>query len=283
MWRKVTVVFCGLLLFGLAGLAGPVEVYLEVLDSEPGFWQYRWYNEDFGWTHQIPREVTRHNLLEATLTVRAHDVDFSSGEVDLIYADGDLLGLLEGWGSTWHSTSFALTDLEGLLGDGLLDVFLDIDAALGYWAVTIGESTLEVLYRKVNPRLRIVSLDLPAGGGGAVGKPGGRVEIVIGNLGTERYVGPCTIDAGLAYSRLWIPEWCTVFDTHDVGMIDLMPGETLRVSFDLDAVPESIYELFRERLDTVWTGYTDTDSADYVGFVVQFDGLPPQVDYGPLN
>ena len=285
MWRKAAMVFLGLLLIGVAVMAGPVEVYVQVLDSETGFGEYRWYNEDFGWLHEIPRDVTRHDLLEATLTIDAYDVDLSD-EVDLVYADGGLLGPLQGWDDTWFATSFDLDDLDALLGDGLLNVFLDVDATHNWskWAVTIGKSTLEVLYRKVNPKLRIVSLDLPAGGGGAVGKPGGRVEIVIGNLGTERYVGPCVIDAGLAYSKLWVPEWCTVFDTYDVGMIDLMPGETLKVRFDLDAVPEATYELFRERLDTIWTGYEDTDPDDYVGFVVQFDWpLPPQVDYGPLN
>lgn len=284
MWRKAAVGFCGLLLLGLMGTARPVEVYLQVLDSEPGFGEYRWFNEDFGWTHSIPRDVTRHHLLAATLTVRAYDVDLPYGEVDQVYADGGFLGNLQGTGSSWASTIFDLADLGGLLGDGILDVFLDIDATHGYWAVTIGQSSLEVLYRRVKPKLRIVSLDLPAGGGGAVGTPGGRVEIIIGNLGTERYVGPCTIDAGLAYSRMWVPEWCTVFDTHDVGPIDLLPGRTLKVSFDLDAVPEAVYDLFRERLDTVWTGYADSDPKDYVGFVVQFDQpLPPQVDYGPLN
>ena len=284
MWRKVCVAVCGLLLVGLAGAARATEVFVQVLDAEAGFGQYLWYDEDFGWTHLVPRDVSESHLIDATLTIEAEDID--AGEVDLIYADALLLGALQGANGIWSLTSFSLIDDLDLLIDGQLDVFVDIDSEHNerWWAATIGQSILEIIYRPESPKLRIRSLSLPAGGGGAEGQPGGMVEVVLANLGAKRYVGPCTIDAGLAYSRQWIPEWCTVFDTHDAGIIDLMPGEAVALTFPLDEVPADLYDLFRSRLETMWTGYEDTDpDYDYVGFVVQFNGLPPQVDYGPLD
>ena len=70
---------------------------------------YRWYNGDWGWTHNgISGSAT-----SATLNISAWDVDAASGEVDLIYAYDNgvktLLGSLAGADDKWAHTTFTLS------------------------------------------------------------------------------------------------------------------------------------------------------------------------------
>ena len=109
---------------------------------------YRWYNNDWGWTHtlsfSVPGPIT---ILGATLEIEAWDVDVT--EVDSITGDGISLGALdEGYSDTWHTTSFNLGPAAlAALADGTFNMFMDIDQ-LGYqyWAVTLRKSTLIVDY-----------------------------------------------------------------------------------------------------------------------------------------
>jgi hypothetical protein len=118
---------------------------------------YRWHKNDWGWTHTFnPSEFPDITINWATLDIYAFDADF--GEVDLIQADGALLGQLEGSPEdSWHLTTFNLDALalDELL-DGVMNVWMDIDAEQPgpqgpYWAVALGSSTLTVDYDVVIP------------------------------------------------------------------------------------------------------------------------------------
>ncbi len=91
--RVVLLVLVGMIVTGGICLATPVTVE-QILDSEPGFDQYRYANGDFGWTHTLGAGILPAWLLaDATLTIRAWDVDYASGERDRVTAEGTLLGI----------------------------------------------------------------------------------------------------------------------------------------------------------------------------------------------
>ncbi|MBN1857987.1 hypothetical protein JW848_02140 [Candidatus Bipolaricaulota bacterium] len=281
MGRVICLLLVGVLAIGAACLAVPVIVE-QVLDSEPGFGLYLWFDDDFGWTHTLEDGVSPTWLFgAATLTIKANDVD-SPREQDLIYADGGLLGALFGSTGTTTETTFTIADLASLVGDRAVSIFLDIDSTNGNWAVTILESVLRYRYMLPRAHVDIESLDAPVGAGGATGAPGGEVQIAILNSGAATYIGPCEVFAGLAYTTSWLPEAVTIFDTFDAGIVELVPGVPLTLTFPLAAVPPALLDLFHTRLADVWTGYEDDDPRDYVGFFVRFDGLPTVVDYLPL-
>jgi hypothetical protein len=111
---------------------------------------YRWWDEDWGWTHGGVDPVTS----GAQLLISAYDVDTDSSdpEVDLVYAWEDtaaawvLLGSLQGFGSQWAYTTFTLSSAfydEVVAG---LKVWIDIDSTHSYdnWAVTLAKSVVTV-------------------------------------------------------------------------------------------------------------------------------------------
>jgi hypothetical protein len=164
--RKIFILTC--LVLALGGTAQALQTIdtQDWTDAEPGAYflpdgtapktgtpplylpYYRWYNNDWGWTHtvtfSVPGPIT---ILGATLEIEAWDVDDT--EVDKITGDGIGLGALdEGYSDTWHTTSFTLGPAAlAALADGTFNMFMNIDA-LGYtyWAVTLRKSTLIVDY-----------------------------------------------------------------------------------------------------------------------------------------
>ena len=129
----------GVLLAGLSGAvaqAGPIDVvqaptlYFVPTDGQKyddGYW--RWYNEDWGWTHGGVDAPT----LSATLLLSAFDVDLDSGDIDNVYAwlngTKTLLGHLDGNDDVWAFTSFNL-DINIWSADLVagLKVWIDIDS-----------------------------------------------------------------------------------------------------------------------------------------------------------
>jgi hypothetical protein len=169
--KKLLMIFTlAVLLLVIGSRAQAGITYVDVVDSsdgQPDTWflpsggnpygdhYYRWYCQDWGWTHTFnPLEYPEVTVNSATLEINAYDVDF--GEVDTIDADGISLGQLEGVGdSSWHVTTFTLDSpaLDELL-DGNLDIWMDIDADFPQgpaWAVTLASSTLTVDYDVILP------------------------------------------------------------------------------------------------------------------------------------
>lgn len=114
---------------------------------------YRWYNEDWDWTHTFIPDCGPGNncaLVSVTLDIRVYDQDPS--EVDNIYVDGTFVGpIAAGLNNAWTVTSF---DLLNALGPTMFDtdfdlvVWMDIDVEPPYpnWAITIDWSKLTVEY-----------------------------------------------------------------------------------------------------------------------------------------
>lgn len=130
-------------------------VYTQTIGNAPGMGEYRWYNQDFGWTHTF--DISDACILWSDLSIYAWDVDYdaSDGERDLIYGDGQYLGALYGYNGVWHTTTFTVP--ISLISDGVLNVWLDIDSthSTDCWAVTIGSSTFRVGYTLKTKKLRI--------------------------------------------------------------------------------------------------------------------------------
>jgi len=107
---------------------------------------YRWYNQDWGWSHDT---IVSGDIVDsinwATLEIKAYDVDPS--EVDKIYADGVLLGQLVVGDGVWKTTTFNL-DAAALaqLMDGTVNITMNIDATGTSYAVTLKSAKLTVDY-----------------------------------------------------------------------------------------------------------------------------------------
>jgi PKD repeat protein len=129
----------------------PSESYVttQTIGDAPGMDEYRWFNQDFGWTHTF--DACCKEIKNVKLRLRAWDVDVAGGEVDKVYADGVYLGDLEGAGSDWSITDFDID--QALLADGVLNIWVDIDATneQTWWAVTIDWSRLRVRWDWLPP------------------------------------------------------------------------------------------------------------------------------------
>jgi len=109
---------------------------------------YRWYNEDWGWSHN----AIGGSITSATLNISAFDVDYDApdGERDGIYAKDNgswtFLGYLSGGNDIWQFTNFTLgSNFYDDIASGL-EVMIDIDSTHNYqnWAVTLAKSSLSV-------------------------------------------------------------------------------------------------------------------------------------------
>ncbi|MCL0041952.1 hypothetical protein M1N12_02685 [Peptococcaceae bacterium] len=124
----------------------------QTIDRAPGMHQYRWFNQDFGWTHTIELPPGK-KVGAASLRITAWNVDWGVEpywEHDLVTADGFELGVLTGANTTTSTTTFILPVpvLKALQEDGKIEVFVDIDSNHNFyrWAVTIKRSELTVFY-----------------------------------------------------------------------------------------------------------------------------------------
>jgi hypothetical protein len=156
--KKLIIIFALAVLFlAVSSRTQAGITYVDVVDAGSGqsgtyFDQYRWWNNDWGWTHTFsPPEFPDVTINSATLEIYAYDVDYD--EIDLVEGDGLPLGQLEGAGeNSWHTTTLNLDALalDELL-DGTMEIWLDIGSIPAgqegpYWAVTIKSSTLTVDY-----------------------------------------------------------------------------------------------------------------------------------------
>lgn len=157
MKKLLVVVMCCMLVlcFSVAVKAGTSDVkesptpYFVPSDSLKGSSPYyRWYGEDWGWTHGAISETIDSS---ATLSISAYDVDYDSGERDKIFAwDTDAsswvwLGYLTGVNNAWsYGSVFTIpTSLYNEIGLGL-QVWMEIDSTDDGWAVTLAKSVLTV-------------------------------------------------------------------------------------------------------------------------------------------
>lgn len=142
----------------LFGTFSPANALVDVVEFDTGYFvpdeastysdpYYRWYNQDWGWTHT----AIGGSFTTAELFISAWDVDAPS-EVDNIYAyDGAtqvLLGSLNGLDGAWGYTTFDLMSYAGHdftddIASGL-KIWIDIDSthSYDYWAVALAKSVL---------------------------------------------------------------------------------------------------------------------------------------------
>jgi len=122
--------------------------YNQTITDAWGMQEYRWWDEDFCWTHAlaVPDGMTP---IMATLAIQAYDVDNPGPpdpEIDVISADGTALGELTGSSNTNSTTTFNVP--PAALADGEVDVCIDIDSthSSDNWAVTVLSSTLSTAW-----------------------------------------------------------------------------------------------------------------------------------------
>ncbi len=119
---------------------------------------YRWWNEDWDWTHTFsPPAPAPVSIISATLAIEAWDVDPGPyPEIDKIYVGTDsagiFLGDLNDLDDVWSTTSlpFPASTFANLM-DGTINIFMDIDSThnLDFWAVTLQSSALTVTYEPI--------------------------------------------------------------------------------------------------------------------------------------
>lgn len=118
--------------------------FTQTIGNATGMDEYRWYDEDFCWTHTFSAPGA--TILDINLTIRAWDVDYTQGERDTISVDGNDLGDLQGSDGTWSETTFSVS--PSALADGNMQVCIDIDSTNNNdtWAVTVDWSKIDVEY-----------------------------------------------------------------------------------------------------------------------------------------
>lgn len=145
----------------LGNTANAIISAIDVVQSPTGFFTpndgvklsapyYRWWDEDWGWTHSGTPFSGVASITSASLSLSAYDVDWPSGQVDNVYAYDNgvktLLGKLTGQNNTWSYTTFVLgPEFYDDIQNGL-QVWLDIDSTHNYdnWAVSLAKSVVEV-------------------------------------------------------------------------------------------------------------------------------------------
>lgn len=109
---------------------------------------YRWYDGDWSWTHDAIAGAS--TATSISLNISAFDIDWASGEIDVIYAYDNgvktYVGTLTGLDDTWSYTTFDLTSNFFDDVEAGLQVFIDIDSTHNYndWAVTLAKSVISV-------------------------------------------------------------------------------------------------------------------------------------------
>ncbi len=173
---RVLVLVCCLLSAASIANAAFVVVTDQAQAPEGYFWDgvnpvnpgmepvYRYSDEDWGWDHDWTAPAGNLGIVSATLAIDAFDVDDNDGfypEIDRIYGDGNLLGNLDymeagdpdGYNNEWHVTTFDLSGLLAMLGDGHLNVLMDIDVTAPDtgWALTLRSALLSITYLMPDP------------------------------------------------------------------------------------------------------------------------------------
>jgi hypothetical protein len=153
MKKLVLLIAVGMILvFGTLAYAAPA---VDVIQSPTGYFvptdgqkydspYYRYYDGDWGWSQNaVPGSFT-----SATLSISAWDVDYNSGERDVIYvgtsyASKTFVGYLVGADGAWAYTDFDVTAYLPMITSGLY-VWMDIDSVNdeNTWAVSLAKSTL---------------------------------------------------------------------------------------------------------------------------------------------
>lgn len=124
------------------------EYFVDVDANKYNSPYYRWWDEDWGWTH----DAIAGSFTSIVLDISAFDVDWSFGERDIISIwdgsswlnFGDLAGANDIWAFTTIDLSgFAWAEAQVNAG---LQVAMDIDATHNYdfWAVTLAKAVLTV-------------------------------------------------------------------------------------------------------------------------------------------
>ncbi|MDH5611252.1 MAG: PEP-CTERM sorting domain-containing protein [Gammaproteobacteria bacterium] len=125
------------------------EYFVDVDANKYNSPYYRWFNQDWGWTHN----AIAGTFTSISLDISAFDVDWPS-ELDMISVwDGATwatLGDLSGGSDIWSFTSFDLSGFawaEAQVNAGL-QVRVDIDSGntsgFNNWALTLAKATLSV-------------------------------------------------------------------------------------------------------------------------------------------
>jgi hypothetical protein len=86
--------------------------------------------------------------INATLTIRAYDVDYGDGERDQVYINGYVLGNLTGSGGTWSETLFPVDpSFLDSSGQQLIQIDVDITSGIPYWYVIVDWGELALIPR----------------------------------------------------------------------------------------------------------------------------------------
>jgi len=115
-WGKLCAAICFVLAVSWLALAGNTYTnnFANIEVSEPDW-------------HEFVIHVDQASGSSATLTIRAHDVDEESGELDEVYINGQFLGYLSGTDGTWSTTSFNITSDVVYGADNTIRVWIDPD------------------------------------------------------------------------------------------------------------------------------------------------------------
>jgi hypothetical protein len=113
---------------------------------------FRFYNEDWGWTHTFSPANPAQSIVSAALEIEAYDVDIALDEYDVLYVDGTNVGVLQGSNEAWSTTTLNLpASTFNDLMSGTVQVQMDIDSThkFRYAATSARSAKLIIRYEPI--------------------------------------------------------------------------------------------------------------------------------------
>jgi len=156
----------------------------------------------------------------------------------------------------------------------------DADFSIHISTVRVEYGLPRSCHRLASNPLTVTSSDTAEDGSEASGE---LIERTVLHTGQQDSAGPCLVQAGLAYSRSWVNERDTVFDTYRNDALEIPAGGTITLTFPLQQVPEDVLTLFSSRLATLWSDDVDDEpDVDSIGLVFCVGSFYEAVAYLPL-
>jgi hypothetical protein len=165
--KRIPVVVAACLVLAAAGAQGAIT-YIDTIDATSGQADtyfvpdegsrrispyFRFYDEDWGWTHTFSPAKPAQSIVSAALEIEAYDVDIALDEYDVLYVGGTNVGNLQGSNEAWSTTTLSLpagtfTDLMS----GTVQVQIDIDSTHTYeYAATSVRSAKLIIEYEPHP------------------------------------------------------------------------------------------------------------------------------------
>ena len=109
---------------------------------------YNWFDQDISAPFQFPKDLDVLNVTSVKVELRVFDID-SPSEIDLVYLNGAKIGTLNGTHDVWVWNSFTPPSSLIVQGENRIDIDVDVEHSVKFWAMTVDWIKVTFIYRKL--------------------------------------------------------------------------------------------------------------------------------------